>query len=781
MSNSLNDINHWKGSFGLLPIHLDQAKFDPRYIMLNGGIGDFCIQFGKLNKSDNVVFSNSWSTNTTNYLIVKRNGIELLNWKTRKKEEFSKSVLDNNFNKFYDYIYKSSYGTSEDIVPFILDIFKQFRNLTFEKQDPKNALNLLFLLIASLDKSVDKINLDKWSIPELKIPKDFHIYCDKLKNGINGLKPDLDLLLRHSAGALFQEAQKEVLFFDSQLDLFGEVSNHLIYKNKNYSSVHYTPSFISRTIVEQCLQDLDLKKKSLRIIDPACGSGEFLIEILKQLKERKYTGKVKLIGYDNSNMAVNATKFLLKYEKNRIWKSKLSYEVNYVEDSLREDWGTRNDLVLMNPPFFSWELLKNDLYKESVKETLGEVFEKKPNQASAFFFKAFNSINSKGKVGCVMPASILTSDSYQKLREDIQSKYSLSLIGKLGNFVFEDALTDVAIIIGSKLNSTFDGNTKVLWSRNESGIVKTALRELRKIEYTNKMTSSNQDFSIYDPISFPFFTNNWKVLSFKENEFLKSIKRFAAEDKMTFVKNLFDVKQGINSGKNKIFKISKEEFDSLPKNEKEFFKPVVDNKAIEKCSINKSSFIWFPYDLNGITIKTEKGLKKNVPIFYKTLSKFKKELSDRPRKGENKWWYLGEHRAWLLKPEPRLVSTRFGNSSSFAFDSEGEFVVENGSAWLPKRKFELNQYYFYLALFSSSIFDQLLSIYSKQLSGGKWYDLGKKYSQEIPIPNIFKDNVKNLAVTQKIIEIGEGLHKGNYFLRTNTDSIISEYFYPELM
>ena len=86
--------------------------------------------------------------------------------------------------------------------------------------------------------------------------------------------------------------------------------------------------------------------------------------------------------------------------------------------------------------------------------------------------------------------------------------------------------------------------------------------------------------------------------------------------------------------------------------------------------------------------------------------------------------------------------------------------MERGYAWIPKKKFETDDYYFYLAVFSSSIFDTLLSIYSKQLAGGNWYDLGAKYTSDIPLPDvtrIIKDETNYL----KLVYLGKELEKGN--------------------
>jgi len=779
MENIAN-LQSWKSTFGLLPIHLNQATFDEKYIMLNGGIGDFCLQLDDLNQPENRVYSNAWSSNTKNYIVIDNQVLQIFNWATLKVEEIPISEATNNFGKLYDYIYKKSFKSNDDIVPFILDIFKQFRNLTKESSDPSNALNLLFLLILSLEENVDTLNFDNWGISETIVPGNFENYSSRLRDGIGDLRPNLDLILRHTAGKLFQEAQKEVLFFDSQIDIFGETSKNIIFRENSYSSIHYTPSFLSRTIVEHSISLLDLNGDTLVIFDPACGSGEFLVEALKQLRERQFTGTVKVIGFDNSEMAASTTRFLLNYEKRSVWNDRLTFEVSRVEDSLSANWDIGADILLMNPPFLSWNLLNSGSERDAVREILGDLFHGKPNQSSAFLKKAIDCIEAtSGILGCVLPSSILTSQSYIKLRSSIEDRFDFKLIGKLGNFVFEDALTDVSMIVGVKKNRDNDSVPKILWTHNRTGVVKTSLRELRKLEYSERFSVSKDDFSIYQPIKFPMFSDSWKTLSMNENKFVKSIQRFKGSGKLVEVGEIFNVRQGLNSGNNSLFKISRKKYDNLEKKEKKLFQPVIDNSAILKGVLSKVNYVWFPYNKNGSLFATEDDFQANAPNFYSILLPHKNQL--KARRGKNdQWWLLSEHRKWLLKSTSRLVSTRFGNSKSFAIDVNGEFVVENGNAWIPKRVFDDKYLYFYLAVFSNPLFDKLLSIYSKQLSGGSWYDLGNKYSKRIPIPNIYLDSVKELSVTNKLIEIGKEIADGNYFASSAATYLLKDYFYPNL-
>jgi len=772
----IDNISTWKQNFGLLPIHLlPTNREDNSVIMLNGGYGDFCLKTEADNKNTDVYHSFAWSSNTKNFVVINDSTVTIYNWKKDKPEKIKKEQVEDNFDKFYKYLVKNSYKSQEDIVPFIIDIFKQFRNLTQEKTTSVEALNLLFVLLAGLEDDINSIDFKKWGLTNSEIPQDFDSYIDRLKKGYSNIKPKLDLIIRHSSGILLQEAQKEVLFFDRQLDLRGGYSNKIKSKNRLYSSIHYTPPYLARTIVENAIRELDTNKSSLKIFDPACGSSEFLIETLKQLWEERYSGNIQIVGWDSSQAAINISEFLMHYEKRTIWKEKLTFNIKLVEDSLKEKWDDDYDLILMNPPFVSWEQMDKNS-RDSVKEVL---IKGRPNQAGAFFYKAILSLNNDGIIGCVIPSSLFTLDAYQSLRNEIYDLININLIGKLGNFIFEDALTDASLIVGCKPKQ----NTAplVLWTRNEKGIAQNALRELRKMYYSQSFKVVNKDYSIYKPVSFPITKENWKPISFQENELFKNIERFVYEGKLVKIQDIFNVHQGIRTGNNSAFKISEKEYDDLPENEKKFFRPVIDNESVKNCEILKKNYVWYPYNEKGLIIKTEIELTKSVPYFYNNkFVRFRDSLINRSRRNVSNWWHLREHCAWLRKKqESRLVSTEFGKSDSFAIDKEGIFAIERGNAWLPKKEFkDIDYYYFYLAIFSSPFFDKLLSIYSKQLLSG--WDLGKKYTKDIPIPDVNLTEVRNSLAYRQLVEIGKELSEGNFHLRTIIDDILLKHFYPNI-
>ena len=769
----MTKVEYWKQKFGLYPVFIDPKSNRSRFLMLNGGSKDFCLQTSPSdNDSSDGFYSNSWSTNTKNFVTFDKDFVQVHNWLQGKPVKHQKKQVDENPDKFCEYLSLQSPKTPDDAVPFIIGIFRELRNLV-GKQEPEESLNLLFRLLIDIED--DDATID-WGIAgDIVVPSNFGYYVERIRKGVKSIAPNRDLLLRHVSGALFQEAHKEIIYFDRQMDLFGRYSNKLVTKSAAYSGIHYTPSYLARTIVENCLKQLNLNKPNIKIFDPACGSSEFLIETLKQLQHQNYHGNIKVIGWDVSPSAVCTSNFLLKYEQQTQWcNGKLEFEIRMVTDSLSEQWDDDYDLIVMNPPFVSWELLKDKNRKNTILEALGASYERKrPNVASAFFYQAVKSLNSDGAIGCILPCSMLTSEIYSKMRQEIRDKININLIAKLGNYVFSNALTDVCFIIGSKIDPLEKSiaSSKVIWCKNEKSVDQEALLDLRKMEANNQQAVENNSYSIYSMSQFPLNANNWKVISHKNNVFKQNLDRFVSEGQLHPLTDIFSISQGAISGKD-IFRISKENYSVLPKTEKKFFRPVITNKSIKCGRLTISEYIWFPYDKNGLMLKEEAELE-SISFAKEKLIANKKVLTS--REGIKEWWGLTRPRTWQYEKEVRLYSSRFGSSDSFTIDLKGDCVIEEGNAFTPNKKFNADDYYFYLSVLSSNTFDILLSIYSKQIMSG--YDLGKIQIKDIPMPNVHLRGVRTSEVYCRLVELGKELINGNQYVKHVIGDIV-KILYP---
>jgi len=297
---------------------------------------------------------------------------------------------------------------------------------------------------------------------------------------------------------------------------------------------------------------------------------------------------------------------------------------------------------------------------------------------------------------------------------------------------------------------------------------------LRKVNYGNILyVKENKNHNIYIPDKYPD-NENWKVISCKEQELKKHLEKFVLLGELKTIKDIFNVKQGIRTGNNKVFKINSEFYQRLQDNEKSFFKLAID--AINNGLLKAINYVWFPYNnRKEILVTEEEQLKTVVPTYYNKILKPNKDFLMNRKKKIPYWWSLSDYAPRLLPNSKKLVSTEFGKSGSFAFDEKGDFVVERGNAWIPKKEFKnKDYYYFYLSVFNSSFFNKLLSIYSKELLKG--YDLGKKYTADIPIPEITKSLEENF-IYEKLVGFGKQISNGEMFYFEIIDDYLKNYIY----
>ena len=661
----------WARETGTLPLHLRGNLDEDRYILLDGGYYDFCLDLTGTDRDPLSFRSEAWSSNTKNFIQIQQNNIFVHNWLTEDCDSLPLEIVKKKFSQFISILNSSSYKTSEDIMPFVLSLFRQMRNQTREAKEPLYALNLLYRLLISVDKDdITNDVCDKWGImSNIPTPVGFAELVDKIKKGVRGLTPNLDLILRHGSGMLFQEAHREVEGFDYQYNLFGEMNDVIHFKNiLPYSSIHYTPQYLARSIVEKTIDSLDLEKKSLKILDPSCGSGSFLVEVLKQLNEKKYAGHVYVEGMDVSDSAVSTTNFLLTYEKRTQWQcDRLTFTVRKVNDSLLENWDQDYDLIVMNPPFLSMELLKLQESKDAVNDTLRDLnMHRRPNQAAAFLYKAIQSLSDSGLLGVVLPSSILLLEQYNSLRSRIREMGELQVVARLGNFVFEDVLTDASFVIFKRGDQRLI-NPQTIWCKNEDGVAYKALKEWRKLRCTGQSEAVNNSYSIYIPLRFPIVHQTWKTVPYKDYDFISKVISWRDCGMLSALGEIFEVRQGALKGNQSAFEISSEQYKQLSDEAKVLFKPLASSKTIGDGVISDDYYIWYPYNTNGLIIKNEGEIPQDS-IVKGAVTVHKDSL--RKRKGINEWWGLTRPRNWQYVLTPCIVSKRFGNSRSFAFNDQ---------------------------------------------------------------------------------------------------------------
>lgn len=777
--NQKDHLNTWKSNVGLLPQKLfSTEKFnDEYYILLNGRLGNFCLDLSNLSVEETVYHSYAWSANTKNYAVVKDDQVVIHNWAQKDKEKIPLNLVQDNQLKFYKYLSTRNLFTEHDLLPTVLRTFNSIRILTQENTDPIAALSLILTLLVRSEDPAKKINQNEWIIPDATTPPGFDKYIENFSSGNRRISPNIEIILKHSASAIFQDIHYVIENYSAQSDLFrtGHFPSKLQRRNK--LAVITKPASLVRALVEISLNNCVDFDSNISVLDPFCGSGEFLVEVLKQLRERGFSGSIKIQGYSESDINVVTAKFLLHIEKRDYWKERLDFRIEKNDNALTLNWG-KQDLILTSPPNISWDSLDQE-QKDISKQILGRINQSKPNEASVYLFKAIESLSDRGVVGCIIPSSLTYTDSYSEFRREINESINLYLIGNLGSKVFPFSLSDVSILVGGKVAKNQD--IVKIWNDNSSGNSDEILREFRIFTEKNKTIVDLKNFNIYREIVVD--KPVWKCSSLADSSLARTLHGRIDQQMLVCLSKIFDVKLGIRTGANDIFKIPANEYSLLPKSEQKYFRPVVETISIKNCRIDPVNYLWYPYSSKGDPLfKDETELRKKVPSYFDQLCSEIKRLKRRSKTVKN-WWDLSDKAPRLLNPGTILVSGEYGNNSSFALLRENAFVIERGYGWSikdPKQGEDL--YYFYLTIFSSNFFNRLLSIYARRIYGEDIFDLGRSYVANIPIPNpqYFYYSIReefNEDIIRKYSMIGRKLSDSELVMDQNIDDQIQSELY----
>ena len=185
------------------------------------------------------------------------------------------------------------------------------------------------------------------------------------------LKPSL--LLRHASGQLYQEAHLVLEREQTQMfpGLIADAPGTLVRRD-----VRFTPPTLARSLVEQAFDvsdSLKMRAADLRIIDPACGSGVFLLEAVRELVALGHRGHVALNGIDISPISTSAASFCLHHAKREAELAGMTITATVeTADALASEWH-QPDIVLMNPPFIAWEAMTTP-EQGQVQQILGDAW-----------------------------------------------------------------------------------------------------------------------------------------------------------------------------------------------------------------------------------------------------------------------------------------------------------------------------------------------------------------------------------------------------------------------
>ena len=338
--------------------------------------------------------------------------------------------------------------------------------------------------------------------------------CDQVDISDNFLSRVLDGLYTTEDGSI----QYDFSLIDADVlgNIYEQYLGHILKKTEKRTKlteskakrkeegIYYTPNYIVDYIVRNTVGELTKNKKvdvsKIKVLDPACGSGSFLIktfDVLNEYHSKKegynqtklvdgatYKTKTNILrnnifGVDLDKQAVDIAQLNLllkvaeKKEKLPILQQNIKNGNSLIDDPVLAGdkafkWNEEFaeimnnggfDVVVGNPPYFnikSDDVLKNTSY---YKNLAGGVV----NAASIFLKKGIDLLKIDGYLGYIVPKSILIVDSWQPIRKILLNDVQITKIYDVSKAFGDVGLEQVIIVIkkskpSRNLVSIFDGN-----------------------------------------------------------------------------------------------------------------------------------------------------------------------------------------------------------------------------------------------------------------------------------------------------------------------------------
>jgi len=266
--------------------------------------------------------------------------------------------------------------------------------------------------------------------------------------------------------------------------------------------IYYTKKYIVDFIIKETIEKI-LKKESeknfskIKILDPSCGSGSFLIaaydKILEYFDKNNQQNtlftkleilKDNIYGVDLDIQAVEIAQLnlLLKVLSKRVTLPTLQHNVmsgnslisgtsemlekyfgnnvkkhcpfNYEEEFKEVNNQGGFDAIIGNPPYIQLSMEKN--ISEGLKKYLLDTYHSSMGRLNTFGFfirRGIELIKEGGYLGFIVPNTILTQDYYQELRKYILKSCTIESLVTFENLPFQDAVVENVILILKKVPS----------------------------------------------------------------------------------------------------------------------------------------------------------------------------------------------------------------------------------------------------------------------------------------------------------------------------------------
>lgn len=177
---------------------------------------------------------------------------------------------------------------------------------------------------------------------------------------------------------------------------------------KKDNGIYFTPNNIVKNLIHQSLDYLNNDRINLNVLEPSCGSGEFISGLLSKIEESRIDA-IEL----NSEIYDRITNW-------DGWKQNTN-QINWFQKNFLDfipDKNQKYDLIVGNPPYVV--IKKSQVPTEYFKFLSG-----RPNLFCLFIIHSLKLLKPNGILSFIIPKSFLNSGYYSKVRELICQKHKV--------------------------------------------------------------------------------------------------------------------------------------------------------------------------------------------------------------------------------------------------------------------------------------------------------------------------------------------------------------------
>jgi methylase of polypeptide subunit release factors len=602
---------------------------------------------------------------------------------------------------------------------------------------------------------------------------------------------------------------------------------------RKQDGVVYTPAFVTEYIVKQTLGGYLAAKQKLikheaesveywleyrellaktRVLDPACGSGAFLIGAFHYLKHEYETVNQQFSQFDYDHDDLFSRDLDKAILNNNLYGVDLNFEsveiaqlalwletaekgkkLNALGDNIQQgnslishknadknafNWSLKFnkvmneggfDVVLGNPPYVRQERLID--IKPYLEKYYPDTFHGVADLYTYFFEQGLKLLKKEGWLGFISSSTFFRTNSGQALRQYLNAHSNIKTIIDFGDYqVFAGVTTYPAILVLEKPERTRKGAP-------QSNFNFLTIKSLKQPEHKAVIKEMQGAFSQMKQASLK--ADAWQL----ENEAIAALRNKITEDKPTLKEVYGSPYYGIKTGFNDAFVINKTEYEALKSDDPkgDILKPFLEGKDLKRWRAESRNLylILFPKGWTHNKLGYEEGSKdleeleawEYLQIHYPKIAEHLAIFTIKAKKRGDKgyfWWELRSCAYYEKFEKEKIVWCDISKANNFSFYKKTTYLANTGYI-LPTSDL------FLLGYLNSFACELIFKAKSTMISGG-YYRYIRQYIDTIPIPKANEDEKQAIA---NCAEQCQQQAKQRYQLEKSVRALLIENFRPE--